>query len=226
MLADALALLDNPFLLLLVLLAGALISMAVERITAQSARKQSRQFWQGRKSAKPPLGKLVPVGSAGANAADFAADQLKAIMQARFTASPVLNKPERRLLECIDKALAELSPGWRAMAQVSLGEILRSESKEAFMAINSKRVDLLIVDAECRPLHAVEFQGTGHHLGPETAARDAVKREALRRAGISFVEVVSGDTPGEVRELVRKLVGRSEASSATKLPKTAAQSNN
>ena len=226
MLADANALLDKPVLLLLVLLIGGLVGVAVERVTARSLRKKRAAFWRGANAGKRTTGKVIAIGGQHGAVTDFAADQLKAVMQARFTAQPVLNKPERRLLECIDKALAELSPGWRAMAQVSLGEILRSESKEAFMAINSKRVDLLIVDAECRPLHAVEFQGTGHHLGPETAARDAVKREALRRAGISFVEVPSGDTPGEVRELVRKLVGRSEASSATKLPKTAAQSNN
>ena len=78
---------------------------------------------------------------------------------------------------------------------------------DAYLAINSKRVDLLIIDAEFRPLHAVEFQGKGHHQGT-AAARDAVKKEALRRAGIGYVEVVSGDTPAHVREMVRRLVGR------------------
>ena len=207
MLADANALLDNPVLLLLVLLAGGLVGIAVERVAARSLSKKRRPPWRGGNAGKR-TGKVVAIGGKQDVAADFAADQLKAVMKARFTAQPLLNIPERRLLECIDKALAELSPGWRAMAQVSLGEVLRSEFKDAFMAINSKRVDLLIMDRDFRPLHAVEFQGTGHHLGPETAARDAVKREALRRAGIGFVEVVSGDTPSEVRELVKKLVGR------------------
>jgi len=205
MLADANALLDNPVLLLLVLLAGGLVGIAVERVAARSLSNKRRPPWRGGNAGKR-TGKVVAIG--GKQDVDFAADQLKAVMKARFTAQPVLNVPERRLLECIDKALAELSPGWRAMAQVSLGEVLRSEFKDAFMAINSKRVDLLIMDRDFKPLHAVEFQGTGHHLGPETAARDAVKREALRRAGIGFVEVVSGDTPSEVRELVKKLVGR------------------
>ena len=207
MLADLFSLLDNPILLLLVLFAGGLVGMAVERSTTWHNKPRRSAFWQRRNSARN-ASKVTSIIGAKAPAADFAADQLKAVMQARFTAQPVLNIPERRLLECIDKALAELSPGWRAMAQVSLGEVLRSECKDAFMAVNSKRVDLLIIDRDFRPLHAVEFQGTGHHLGPETAARDAVKREALRRAGIGFVEVVSGDTPSEVRELVKKLVGR------------------
>ena len=205
MLADANALLDNPVLLLLVLLAGGLVGIAVERMAARSLSKKRRPPWRGGNAGKR-TGKVVAIG--GKQDVDFAADQLKAVMKARFTAQPVLNIPERRLLECIDKALAELSPGWRALAQVSLGEVLRSECKDAFLAINSKRVDLLIMDPDCKPLYAVEFQGTGHHIGAATAARDAVKREALRRAGIGFVEVVSGDTPAEVRELVRKLVGR------------------
>ena len=60
---------------------------------------------------------------------------------------------------------------------------------------------------DCRPLHAIEFQGTGHHQNA-AAERDAVKKEALRRAGIGYVEVVSGDTPAELRAMVRKLAGR------------------
>lgn len=39
-----------------------------------------------------------------------------------------------------------------------------------------------------------------------TAARDAVKKEALRRAGIGYVEVVPGDTPAELRRVVERLV--------------------
>lgn len=130
-------------------------------------------------------------------------------MEALFNARPPLNKSERRLLAHLERILAEETPGWRAMAQVSLGEILSSDHADGFFAINAKRVDLLIIDDECRPLHAVEFQGAGHHRhGNSAAARDAVKKEALRRAGIGYIEVVSGDTPAHVREMVRKLVGR------------------
>ena len=38
------------------------------------------------------------------------------------------------------------------------------------------------------------------------AASDAVKKEALRRAGIGYVEVVAGDTPAELRRVVERLV--------------------
>ncbi len=207
MLAAFDALLAEPILLLAILATGAAIGIAVEKLFASMERARRKAYWAGRNGAKQ--GKVAVLKSVPASTPDSAADQLRRVMLAEFKARALLNKPERRLLGCIDRILAEESPGWRAMGQVSLGEILYSPDKAAFWAINAKRVDLLIVDPECRPLHAIEFQGTGHHGSPETAARDAVKKEALRRAGIGYVEVVSGDTPSEVRDMIRKLVSRS-----------------
>ena len=58
------------------------------------------------------------------------------------------------------------------------------------MAINSKRVDFLIIDTFGHPAAAVEYHGSGHHRqGGRAAARDAVKRRALEKAGIELVEI-------------------------------------
>lgn len=198
-------LLDQPVLLLFVLAIGAAIGIGVEKLFNSIEREKRRAYWRGRKSRRNKATKNSPWNEKSASSTDTAAEQLKRVMTASFKARPLLNKPERRLLGVIDQVLAEHNPGWRAMGQVSLGEILWSDDKDAFWAINAKRVDLLIVDADCRPLHAVEFQGTGHHTSDETAARDAVKKEALRRAGIGYVEVVSGDTPAKVREMIKIL---------------------
>jgi hypothetical protein len=137
-----------------------------------------------------------------------AADQLRTVMRADFKAQPLLNKSEARLFKAMDKMVIELAPpGWQVMAQVSLGEILRCEDKDAYACINSKRVDLLIVDADCKPIHAIEYQGGAHFKGAHaTAARDAVKKEALRRAGIGYLEVNRGDTPAELRSVIEKLL--------------------
>src|SRR3546814_19170181 len=78
-------------------------------------------------------------------------------MEAEFSGRPLLNRGERRLLSLLDKILAEESPGRRAMGQVSLGELLASPNEAAFFAVNSKRVELLLVDADCRPLPAGEL---------------------------------------------------------------------
>ena len=92
------------------------------------------------------------------------------------------------------------------MAQVSLGEFIASEDKDAYLCVNSKRVDFALMDEKCRVVHALEYQGSGHHQG-SAAARDAVKKEALRKAGIGYHEIVAGHTtPSELRALVEKLV--------------------
>lgn len=205
MFADLLALLDKPVLLVIVLTIGGVIGVAVEGQLNRLDRERRRAFWRGRNPGTAKRRKIVPTRNGTAEAGDLAGEQLKSVMAASFKARPLLNRPERRLLSVIDKTLAELECGWRAMGQVSLGEILSSCEKDAFWAINAKRVDLLIVDEECQPVAAIEFQGTGHHRGRETAARDAVKREALRRAGIALIEVVSGDTPSEVKRKIAKL---------------------
>jgi hypothetical protein len=212
--ADINAFLDRPVLLFATLLIGGCIGIVVERFVETRKKAERRAYWAGRKA----VDKGRSQGHANSKVASLAvpdktstdaADQLRTVMAASFKARPLLNKPERRLLAHLDRILAEDTPGWRAMGQVSLGEILWSDDKEAFWAVNAKRVDLLIVDADCQPLHAIEFQGTGHHQsGNAAAARDAVKKEALRRADIGYVEIVSGDTPTELRGMIRKLVAR------------------
>ena len=212
---EIVALIDKPWLLAIVLALGAICGMAAERFAESHDRAARRAEWKAR--GQRTYGKIVSFGrgqqitvtrGSPASLRPDAAEQLRIVMAAQFKSRPLLNQPERRLLAVIDQALSEYSPGWRAMGQVCLGEILASADQDAFLAINSKRVDLLIVDANCQPLHAIEFQGTGHHQGT-AAARDAVKKEALRRAGIGYVEVVSGDKPAEVRAMVKKLVERS-----------------
>jgi hypothetical protein len=140
-----------------------------------------------------------------------AADQLRTVMKAEFKPQRLLNKSEARLFRAIDRQVLEARPGWQVMAQESLGEILRCEDKAAYACINSMRVDLLLDVEECRPLHAIEYQGGAHFRGAHaTAARDAVKKEALRRAGIGYVEVVAGDTPAELRRVVERLLQRAD----------------
>jgi len=131
-------------------------------------------------------------------------------MGATFTIQPLLNKKEARVFKELDRIVTSCNPAWQVMAQVSLGEVLRSKDAEAYSCINSKRVDLLLVDGDCLPRHAIEYQGMGHHRSA-AAARDAIKKEALRIAGIGYHEVVGGHTtPAELRQLVERLVDKPE----------------
>ncbi|QNN64812.1 DUF2726 domain-containing protein [Sphingomonas rhizophila] len=203
---EILALIDKPLSLIAVLFVGAMFGIVVEQFTVKQKRKAWRERNSGRSSkGKPGDGKVVAF-QPKADPIPDSADQLRTVMAADFTVQPLLNRGEARLFKELDRLVLARHPSWQVMAQVSLGEILRSKSKDAYACINSKRVDLLVVDADCNAVAAIEYQGTGHHL-TDAAARDAVKKEALRKAGIGYHEVVAGHTtPGDLRGLVEKLV--------------------
>ena len=207
-------LLDRPVALLIVLAIGAAIGVAVERLFESMDRDQRKAYWRGRnhgKAKRPAKNDYARASDAllagKADGADFAAEQLKKVAQARFTARSLLNKAEANVFRALDQAVIARNSGWQVMAQVSLGEFLASPDKDAYFAVNSKRVDFALMDENCCVVHALEYQGNGHHLGRSAAARDAVKKEALRKAGIGYHEVVAGHTtPSELRALVEKLV--------------------
>jgi len=207
---EIVALVGKPHLLAAVLAVGAFFGMSVERfasrIRLQAWRGSKRSRWNKRRKAQVTVGPWLANGDISKPRPPDAADQLRIVMGADFTIQPLLNKSEARVFRELDRIVIGCNPGWQVMAQVSLGEILRSKDAEAYRCINPKRVDLLLVDEDCRPRHAVEYQGGAHHQGT-AAARDAVKKEALRRAGIGYHEVVAGHTtPVELRRLIEKLV--------------------
>lgn len=196
-----------------VLLAGVVIGMTLEERLSKTRRQAWREknAWRWKKRRfksdagnRPTLDVFTPAAPKQPDAAD----QLRIVLAADFAIQPLLNKSETRVFREIDRILNERNAGWRVMAQVSLGEILRCKDPIAYGCINSKRVDLLLVDEDCQPRHVIEYQGYGHHQGM-AAARDAVKKEALRRAGIGYHEVVGGQTtPSELKRLIEILVSR------------------
>jgi hypothetical protein len=213
-LAEILALIEKPpFLLVAVLLVGAAVGMTLEQFLTRMRRRE----WQARKrsrwvekhrGASIAIAPWLPTNTPESPKQHDAVDQLRIVMGATFTSQPLLNKSEARVFRELDRIVIGCNPAWQVMAQVSLGEILRGGDAVAHSCINSKRVDLLLVDSDCQPRHAIEYQGGAHHQGT-AAVRDAVKKEALRRAGIGYWEVLAGQTtPAELRRLVEKLVDK------------------
>lgn len=181
---------------------GLTIMLAVTAFLALLIGWQARVLaWRLNKRTKPPR-TFAPSPSPVTDAAD----QLRIVMAATYTARPILSLRERRVFDATEACLKELGVDWRVMAQVSLGEILRASSSAAFSAVNSKRVDILLVGREGEPKAAIEYQGSGHHQGT-AAARDAVKKEALRRAGIAYIEVNEGQRPSELRCAIARVCG-------------------
>jgi hypothetical protein len=210
---EIVGLIEEPYLLIAVLLVGAFAGMTVERfrskIRRQAWREKNRWRWERKRNwSNVDNGPRAPKPDPAPPKQPDAADQLRIVMGAHFTIQPLLNKSEARVFRELDTIVISCNPGWQVMAQVSLGEILRSKDADAYRCINSKRVDLLLVNEDCQPRHAIEYQGAEHHQGP-AAARDAVKKEALRREGIGYHEVVAGHTtPSVLRRLVDRLVDK------------------
>ncbi|MGQ7830205.1 DUF2726 domain-containing protein [Altererythrobacter sp. Z27] len=205
---EIVALLDKPWLLAIVLAIGAALGMFIERFVEAQKRAERRAYWQGRNAKKngPNLKSIERLEAKQAQATDMATDQLRVVMRAKFAARALLNRPEAKVFVALDQAVIARNSAWQVMAQVSLGEFLASPDKDAYLAVNSKRVDFALMDENCEVRHAIEYQGNGHHQG-SAAARDAVKKEALRKAGIGYHEVVAGHTtPAELKRLVEKLV--------------------
>lgn len=182
---------------------GAAIGIAVERLVEGERRAERRLKWRGKKAWAP---RAETPRAVAAGAADIAVDQLRLVMHAEFKARPLLNKSEARVFRELDRMVIARNPGWQVMAQVSVGEFIASADAAAYRCINSKRVDLLLMDESCAARHAIEYQGAGHHQGT-AAARDAIKKEALRKAGIGYHEILAGQTtPAEMKRLVDRLV--------------------
>ena len=118
--------------------------------------------------------------------------QLRSVHRASFQKAKLMNFSEFQVFRIIEQDAAIKRAGLRLVAQVPLGEILQSQHKYGFRAVNGKRVDMLIVDRGGWPLLAIEYQGEGHY-NDTSGLRDAIKRTALTKAGIGYLELFPKD---------------------------------
>jgi hypothetical protein len=151
------------------------------------------------------------------------ADQLRAVMLAEFSARRVMSLAEYRVFKAVEAEVQAIGRGHRVFAQTALGEVIRSADRQAHSAINSKRVDVLVVGPQGLPVAAIEHQGQGHYQG-DAAARDAVKKEALRKAGVAYIEIFDHHTPETIRLVVREaLIPANRADAVVPLRSTTAR---
>ena len=190
---------QQTFLVFLAVLAAFLAGLAM----AKKARGPGRA-WRSRPRREPFATPETRSGYQTPEIIPDAAEQLRVVMAADFQRRRLMSPNEAQVFKAAEAVVRSLDLKWRVMAQVSLGEVLASSDKRAYAAINSKRVDILLISGAGEPVAAIEYQGSGHYLGT-AAARDAVKKEALRRAGVAYIEVTpSHDLTGHLSsELAR-----------------------
>lgn len=166
---------------------------------------------RGRRFAQSRLGqrrsaRVRPGANSGPDLTDIG-HQILAVSSGSFQRRRLLNRSEFHVFKIVESDLAATRLGYRVFAQTSLGEILTSPDSNAFRSINSKRVDFLIVDRAGWPVISIEYQGEGHFQG-NARHRDTVKREALCRAGVGYVEIDTKDSAEQIRSCVRQALGR------------------
>lgn len=186
-------------------------------LLARSARLIGRRRTRGRRRQAPiekaverdisPSMFLEPPAAAPPEGPADASAQLRHVMDAEFTRKRVMSRGEYRVFRIIEVEVDANWRGYRVFSQTVLGEVIESTDGAAHSAINAKRVDALVIDAAGYPVLAVEVQGKGHYQG-QAAARDAVKKEALRKAGVAYLEVMDYHTEGDITHLVRETLNR------------------
>lgn len=127
-------------------------------------------------------------------------------MNSPFKKRRLMSRSEYRMFKFVEDFLVKERRGYRACPQTNLGEVLESPNRDGFSSINSKRADILIIDRGGWPVLAIEVQGGGHFQGT-AAARDAVKKEALRRAGVGYMEVTEADSQERICSRLREHLG-------------------
>ena len=145
--------------------------------------------------------------------------QQQAVSMAFFRKRRMLNHEEAGLLPVLERAVRRYGNGHRLMCQICLSELIRPESanpaicKAAFHSINAKRLDFAIIDRGGFLVAGIEYQGSGHHQ-KSAFMRDAVKREAVRKAGAKMLEYEPGWTEAAVVRDIQALLGARQRQAA------------
>ena len=123
---------------------------------------------------------------------------------ATFRPKPILNRPEAKLYRIIEHLLPH---GYRLMAQVSYGEMMKSSNLTKYHQINARRADIVIVDKGFNVVAVIEYRGAGHrgyNINAANYARrgDRVKRISAQEAGLRYIEIPKNFTTATVREVL------------------------
>ena len=140
---------------------------------------------------------------------NYAEDQLYEVETSRFYKRRLLNEEEFSLFKKIEPIIKNINENYRLFSQVSLGEIIGSTTYSAYIAINTKRIDFVVFDMnqntpkKKRIILAIEYQGTGHQQG-NAHIRDKIKKTAIAKAKIDFLEIFSNDDEIAITNKIRK----------------------
>jgi len=188
-----------------------LVGAVLHAIGAAIAGARARRAARGRRTPPPPRGGEALVGRAvdgegtgppvihpaprppappAPGTRDYYRQQVELIRGKGYRSKRLLNKGEQQVFWALVRWGRR--EGLRIFPQVSLGEVFTSSDEERYFAINSKRADFVLTDAQFCPLALIEYHGSGHWLSSDADARDDVKRAAAETAGLAYVAIRRG----------------------------------
>lgn len=185
-----------------------LIAIAVVAyLVSGGKRKRKGNVYRRQRDYQPPKRESNDRAPEVVREQSIAERQLVTVRSSEFYKRPLMNKSEYGVFCRLEKRLSASHRGYRVFSQVSLGEILGSDDKQAYFAINSKRADFVIINWSGQPIAVVEYHGSGH-FKDDAIVRDAVKREACSSAGIAFIELTESYTDADIEAISNHLHAR------------------
>lgn len=120
------------------------------------------------------------------NSSEHYKQELKAVRREKYKKRKLLNKSEMRLLLELEGAIKEKD--YRIVLQTSFGSFLQHNDKNAFLKVNCKRADFVIINKFGYPEVVIEYNGEGHY-NKSSHLRDEIKELACNSAEIPFVTI-------------------------------------
>lgn len=198
---------------------AAVIIGVIAGLFLENIRRRIDPVADGPRVAPAPLRLMGP----GAFAADPAvrrnvdsATALRLVSDAGFASRPLLSGREADVLAVVEAIAGEAGLGWRVVPQVRLADIIASSDDVANAVIDDHRLDMLIVSAARMPVAAVDYQPLGQ-VHDDSALNAAVKREALRRADIPFLEIRANEPLDTLRAQILRLATPAPAAKASRI---------
>lgn len=176
------------------------------------SKKIKREEYQ---KIKPSINPIIESTAKPFNSSEtesYSNKQLSEVLKCKFEKKRLFNYTEEKVYRLLIEMINTHAKGYfKVNGQTSLGEIINYQkglwNRKAFNAINSKRVDLLIVNRDLMPVAVIEVNGTGHYFN-NALERDEIKRAAIESAGIKYIAIRENENAKEKleRELMHILI--------------------
>lgn len=131
---------------------------------------------------------------------------IKFVQANSYSIRPIMNKGAYQVFRITERYFKEINQGHRVIPEMCMGAVLQCSNQEGFSSINSKRLDIGVINQIGNLILAIEYNGSGHYQG-NASGRDAVKRMALNKARVPLIEIIPDDDDARIIEKLKRVSG-------------------